>query len=316
MNDSKKITNGALLTVIYMLLMLGTFIPVLSIICIFLLPVPFVLYTAKHNIKPAFLMYVVAILLTILLATLFSLPLAVTTGLGGILIGHSIYKGLSAYETWARGSFGFIIGLLFTFIYSQVLLGVNWINELKQMMTESVEMSLTLFPSMGISGEEFEQLEQMMYAQVDHMIQLLPVWLVLAAAITALVGQWFSYKIMNRLENRKLYFPPFRDLQLPASLIWIYLIAILLMLIDLDPANTFSIMIDNVAMIVGILMAIQGFSFIFYYAHHKNWSKAIPILSIVITLLFPAIFIILVRVLGILDIGFKLRDRIEKKNND
>src|SRR5699024_10046419 len=108
MKDSKKITDGALLTVIFMLLMLGTFIPVLAIICMFLLPVPFVLYTARHNIKPAFLMYAAAILLTVLLATLLPLPLTVTTGLGGILLGYSIYKGLSAYETWARGTFGFI----------------------------------------------------------------------------------------------------------------------------------------------------------------------------------------------------------------
>jgi uncharacterized protein YybS (DUF2232 family) len=316
MKDSKKITDGVLFTVIFMLLMLGTFIPVLAIICMFLLPVPFVLYTARHNIKPAFLMYAAAILLTVLLATLFSLPLTVTTGLGGILLGYSVYKGLSAYETWARGTFGFIIGMLFTFIYSQVLLGVNWINDLRQMMTDSVEMSLSILPSMGVPGEELEQLEQMMYAQVDYMVQLLPVWLVLTAALAALVSQWISYKIMNRLEDRNLYFPPFRELQLPASLIWIYLIAILLMLIDTDPAGTFSIMVQNVVMLVGLFMIIQGFSFIFYYAHHKNWSKAIPVLSVVVTLLFPGIFIILVRVLGVLDIGFKLRDRIEKKNND
>lgn len=311
MNQSRKITDGALLTVVFMLLMLGTFLPVLSIICVFLLPVPFVLYTRKHQYKPALLMYAAAILLTVLFATVISLPLAVTAGLGGMMIGHSIYKKLSAYETWARGTFGYIIGILFTFVYSQLLLGINWVNDFRQMLTESVEMSLSLFPQLGMAGEELEQLEQMMHLQVDYIIQLLPVWLVFTAAISAFIGQWVSYKVINRMENEKLSFPPFRELQFPASLIWIYLVAIVLMLVDMDPSSALSIAVQNVLMLIGLLMVIQGFSFIFYYAHHKNMSKAVPILSVVITLLFPGIFIILVRILGIIDIGFKLRDRLE-----
>lgn len=309
MNQSKKITDGALLTVVFILLMLGTFLPVVSIICVFLLPVPFVLYTKKHGIKPSLLMFVAAFLLTILLASLLSLPFAVTAGIGGIVIGHSIYKNLSAYETWVRGTLGFVAGLLFTFVYSQLLLGVNLVNELRQMFMESLEMSLSLFPQLGTAGE-MQQLEEMMKLQIDYIVQLLPVWIVLAAVISAFIGQWVSYKLINRLEGEKLHFPPFRQLQFPASLIWIYLVAIVLLFIDTDPSSALHIAVQNVLMLLGFLMVIQGFSFIFYYTHHKNLSKAIPILSVVITLLFPGIFIILVRILGIIDIGFKLRERL------
>jgi len=313
MNQSKKVTDGVLLTIVFILLMLGTFLPILSFICILLMPVPFVLYTARHSIKPAVIMYLAAILLTILFATVLSLPLAVTAGLGGMMIGHSIYKKLSAYETWARGAFGFVIGMLFTIIYSQFILGVNLVNEIKQMLTEYVEMSLSMLPQMGITGEEFEQLEQMMYLQIEYIVNLMPVWLALSAAIAALVGQWVSYKAINRLDGKKLYFPPFRTLRFPSSLIWIYLIALLLSFIEMEPTSSFSIVIQNVTMLIGLLLVIQGFSFIFFYAHHKHMSKVIPIVSVIVTLLFPTFLIILVRVLGIIDIGFKLRDRIEKK---
>lgn len=314
MNQSKKLTDGALLTGVYILLMLTTFIPVLSLISIFLLPVPFVLYTARHSYKPAILMFVAATVLTLLFATVFSLPIAVVTGLGGIMIGQSIYNNLSAYETWARGTLGFVIGLLFTFIYSQVLLSVNWITELQQMFSDSLEMTITMMQQVGITGEELAQMEELLQVQMEYMINLLPVWLAFSAIIIALIAQWISYKVMNRLDKTSYRFPPFRDMQLPASLVWIYLIVLLLSFIDMDPGSTFAIGILNIEMLIGMLLIIQGFSFIFFFAYHKNMSRAIPIISIIVTLLFPGFLIILVRILGIIDIGFKLRDRIEKKD--
>ncbi len=68
--------------------------------------------------------------------------------------------------------------------------------------------------------------------------------------------------------------------------------------------------VNNVLMLTGIFMALQGLSFIFYYAYVKNITKALPVMSVLLTIFVPFIFLHLVRLLGIIDIGFALRDRI------
>ncbi|QGS69831.1 DUF2232 domain-containing protein [Oceanobacillus sp. 143] len=70
------------------IMLLSIFIPIFSI----LLPIPFILYSAKYDWKPTLLMFVVAILLAVIFTTILSLPTVVLMGLGGIMIGNAIYK--------------------------------------------------------------------------------------------------------------------------------------------------------------------------------------------------------------------------------
>ncbi|MBP1971032.1 uncharacterized protein YybS (DUF2232 family) [Virgibacillus natechei] len=311
MNQSKKITDGALLTAIFMVLLFVTIlVPVVSIIAMFLLPVPFIIYGSRYDWKPTLLMLAVAMLLTTLFATVFSLPIAVLMGLGGLMIGSAIYQNVSAYETWARGTFGFIIGLLFVFVYTQVLFDINWIEEFELIVAQSMQMSTELLEQFGVGSEQATEAQEMMEEQVNLLTDLFPVGLAVAAILLAFISQWASYKMINRIERKELRFPPFRTLQFPVSIIWIYLFALLLSFIELDSGNIFYLGAQNLLMLTGLLMSLQGFSFIFFYAHHKKMSKALPIISVVLAVIFPPLMLYLVRILGIIDIGFRLRDRL------
>src|SRR5699024_5448371 len=71
MNKSKQLTEGALLTAVYIVLLLILFfIPVLQLVGIFVLPVPFAIYAAHHGWKPSIVMAFVALLLTAMFATI------------------------------------------------------------------------------------------------------------------------------------------------------------------------------------------------------------------------------------------------------
>lgn len=313
MNQSKRLTEGALLTAIFIVLILvSVFVPVLSFFAMFVLPVPFVIYASRYDWRPSLIMLAVSMLLSILFATLFSLPVTLLMGLGGIMIGSAIYRKLTPYETWARGTFGFIIGLLFAFVFTQYVFGVNWVNELENMMNESMDMTINTFEQFGM-GEQTEEAREMLEASLDMLVNLLPVFIALIAIGLAFLSQWVSYKIIRRLDNKEIKFPPFLHLRFPVSLIWVYFFALIITLIVSEQSNIFHLAAENLLVLTGVLMAIQGFSFIFYYAHHKNMSKAIPILIVVLTILFPMLFFYLVRILGIIDLGFGLRDRLSKK---
>ncbi|HLS07766.1 YybS family protein [Lentibacillus sp.] len=310
MSQSRQLTEGALLTAVFMILMLiAAFVPVITLIATFLLPVPFILFASRYDWKPSIVMLIAASILSSLLTTIFSLPLPILMGLGGIMVGSAIYRKLSAYETLARGTIGFVIGFVFIFIFSQYVFQVNLVSEMNDLIQQSITMSQDVMNQFGVDELTEDQMN-MLTEQFGMLTELLPAFIAIAGLLLAFVSQWVSYKVINRKDHKQLQFPPFRMLRLPVSLIWIYFFALVMTFFGLDPEGLVFMAVNNVLMLTGILMTLQGFSFIFYYAYVKQTSKALPIASTILTILMPFIFLYLVRLLGIIDIGFSLRDRI------
>lgn len=309
MNQSKTLTEGALFAAIYtVFLLIAVYIPVISVIAMFLLPVPFILFTSRHGLQPAVLVFLVTVLLSIIFASVLIIPLTLFMGLGGIMIGSAMYQKRVAYETWARGTVGFVIGMVLLLFMTQLFSDINIIEEVNSMIDQSMERTEGIMDQFGIdepSGDQLAYIEE----QIELMKNLIPAVIAIAGIIFAFVSQWIGYKTANRVWNQEYRFPPFRNLTLPLSLVWIYFIAIIFSFFDLDHDGTVYLAVQNVMMLTRLLMALQGFSFIFYFAYQKNMSKALPVISIIATLLVPILFL-LVSILGVIDLGFRLRSRI------
>src|SRR5699024_12380613 len=100
----------------------------------------------------------------------------------------------------------------------------------------------------------------------------IPADLSLAAILLSFISKWISYKVMNRLDDQSLRFPTFRTMKMPVSIVWIYFFALIVTFFDLDSDSLLLIASENVRMVAGMLMMIQGFSFIFFFSHHKKMS--------------------------------------------
>lgn len=315
MEHSKKITDGALLLGIYaVLLILAMFIPMFLVVAIFLLPIPFIVYASKYSWQPASIMMVAAIILSFMIIPAVSIPLTLLAGFGGIMIGNAISRRATPYETWAQGSFGFVVGIIAIFLFTQFILGINLITELDAIFKDSIQMSTQIANQFGfgtLTEEEILIIEN----SFMRMLDLIPVGVAISAIMIAFLSQWFGYKVLNRFYGKQLQFPPIRNFKLPIAIVWIYFIAILLSLFGQDLNDNLNLVVNNVVTLVGLLMVLQGFSFIFFFAHHKGKSNALPILSVILTILFPFLFLYLVRILGIIDIGFDLRKRLSDGNN-
>ncbi|MFD1019431.1 YybS family protein [Thalassobacillus hwangdonensis] len=314
MKDSRQITQGALMIGIYLIvLLMNIFIPYIGIVLFFALPLPFIVYSYRHGLKPGLIMLVAATILGSLFGTVFSLPLTLMVGIGGLCIGTALHRKRSPYETWAIGSVGFIIGLVLVFLLTQVLFGVNWIEEVKTMMDESFMITENIMQQMPGDTEEVGQQIDAMKEQINRFPIYLPSIFALMGIFFALISQWVGYKAINRLENKRLGFTKFRNFQLPVSLLWYYFIAMLLeMATNNQQDGTLYLAATNVFTLTGVLIALQGIAFLFYYVHAKGKSKALPITAIVLTVLIPDLGLYLVRILGIIDIGFSLRNRLKE----
>src|SRR5690625_2445301 len=313
MSKSNKITEAALLTSAYIILLLiSVYIPLIGTFTFFALPIPFIMYTAKYNWQPALMMFIAAGLLSFIFATLFSLPMTLLMAIGGIMIGTAIYEKKSAYETWARGAVGFVVGLICVFLIIQFLFNINIYDEIDARIAEMMNLMRTTSEQIGMQDEVQEQLqplEEQMYLLKD----LIPSSMAIISILLAFVAQWLSYKIMNRIDQRSLYFPSFTSFNLPVSLIWMYFIALFLSFLVTDTESGLFVVVMNVVTLSMLLLAIQGFSFVFFYAEHKKLSKAIPIAIVIITIIIPGIFFLLIRILGIIDLGYSLKKRIANK---
>lgn len=285
-------------------------LPVLSAVTAFVLPVPFILYAKRNGIKAGIIMMIAASIISALLMTIFTLPLVLMAAFGGLFIGYAMRKQSTPYETLAQGTFGFIIGILITFVFMQVVFNINIIEQYEEIVEESVDISTSLVGNMNL-GVQSEDIQDLMAAQVNILKNLLPTFMVLFAFLMSFIAQWISYKLLNRIEKTKMHFPPFREMQFPSAVIWIYLLALILSLIGAQEGGTLQFGAENLLMIVGLILSLQGFSFIFYFAHIKKISKAIPIVIVVITILFPTFLLYFIRILGIIDIGFQLRSRLK-----
>lgn len=296
-----------------LLLVITVFVPVAELVTLFMLPVPFIVYASRHGWRPSIVVFFVAMILSSLFATVLSIPITVMMGLGGILIGSAIKQKLTPYETWARGTIGFVIGIVFSFIFAQVIFDVNFVEEMESVLDQSRQTTENIIDQFGleVGSEELDAI----YQQMDQITNLLPVGMVFMAILIGFLSQWLGYKVLNRITQTKLQFPPFREFRLPIAIVWFYFLSLLLTWFNLDADSTLYLGAINISTLAGLLVMLQGFSFIFYYTYMKNLSKAVPIISIVIAVLFPFLGLYLIRILGIIDLGFSLRDRVKSKRN-
>lgn len=316
MEKSKRITDGALLVAVYIvLLLLLMFVPFVILFGLFVLPIPFILYASRHDLKSAILMFFVTIIVSFIFATVITLPLTLFAGIGGIVIGLAIKRNINPYETWAKGTIGFIIGLVLNILFVQYVLNISIIAEFNAMIEESIQFIKGFMQQTDLldgNEEQIQLLEEQMYMFVD----LLPSSITVMAIIVAFISQWLSYHVINRLEGKKLSFPSFQKFNLPISIFWMYLIVLILSFFNLTEDQPLYIIVINAMTILVFLLIIQGFSFVFFYTQYKNLHISIPVIFVVISFILPFILLFFVRLLGIIDIGFSLKERIAKTEAD
>ncbi|MCP3026985.1 YybS family protein [Halobacillus sp. A5] len=313
MNDTRKITEGALMTGTYLLLLLIILFtpPFLGPLFLVILPVPYVFYSYRHGWKSGLLMLAVAVIIPLLFAPVLSL-FTLISGIGGLFIGGAMFNKRNSYETLAMGSIGFIFSLVSVFVISQVLLGINWSEEIRLTFDDAFDTAQSMMNAFGGGAgpeEELTALQEQMASLPDY----LPSVLAMVGIVYAFIAQWLSYKVINRVEGKKFHFPHFRHFNLPISVLWYYFFALIFTFVFAESNNIWYLAAINVFTLAGAFLVLQGFAFIFYYTHVKDKSKALPILAIVGSILFPTILLYLVRILGIIDLGFSLRDRLQTK---
>jgi uncharacterized protein YybS (DUF2232 family) len=244
----------------------------------------------------------------LIVGSLFALPLTLTYALSGIVMGYFYQKRQTA-GALIGGTIAFLISFVVMYAASAAFFQIDPIEEATGSMNETIEMAKSMMAAIGQEANEaaINQLED----QMKYIGYLIPSLLVSVSFIFALLSHAVTVPVLKRLKIQLLPLKPFREWKLPSSIVWYYLIVSFLLFLNLDTGSFLYIAAVNLLFVLQVLLVVQGFSFIFYYSHVKKYSKAIPVIAVILSLILP-ILMYLVRILGIIDLAFNLRGRVKK----
>ncbi|QSI44538.1 YybS family protein [Bacillus altitudinis] len=314
MKQTKALVEGAIMISIFAVMTLFyLYVPLLSIIFFMAAPIPIILYTIRHGLKKGIAAGAIGIVISFLIGSingLLSAPMLIAVGIGmGVF-----YSRRQPGQAIIMGALIYLFSFLIYFVVSVQLFQVDILGVAKESIDQIMPMVESTLKQSGATDQDIaKQLKQFREMQ-DTALNSLPVALLIFVTLMSFVNHWFVRPLIKRFVPDMPALKKFKDMRLPKSMVWYYLLTLLLMLIQPEKGSFLSLVQTSAFQILFILVLIQGFSFIFYYCHEKNISKVVPIFAVVLTILFPPIGVI-VRIIGIADIGFDLREKVKTNNS-
>ncbi|WP_026675534.1 YybS family protein [Alkalihalobacterium bogoriense] len=311
MKKTQTLTEGAILAaLIILLLLLGLFVPFIGVIVLWFVPIPYAIYVLRRGVKAGILLGVVTLLLSIMIFSLMGIPTVLLFASLGIVIGALYKNKKSPFIVLLGGSLATIATLLLGFIISIAFLDVH----LGQAFEEATQQSIGMVEQISqLTGQE---LTDQQLTQINESVELLQYLITTAiigtGVVMAFIVQFLTIAIGKRMRLQVESFPPFRKWQFPKVFVWYYLIVLLLGLVDFERGSTMFLIVTNLMIILSWVMTIQGFSFLYYYCHTKKYKMFIPNIILILGFILPPL-LYLVRILGIIDLGFDLRKKISNE---
>ncbi|TPV38829.1 YybS family protein [Bacillus dicomae] len=309
MKNTKFITEGAALLAIYaMLLLISMYVPILGAVVTFALPLPFILLTIRYKISNAFVIFTAALFITVIVSQPMNLVKTIMFGLIGIVLGHMYKKQKKPVEILMAGTLAYLIGIMLIYVASIKFFNIDLMKQMQNMFNESMAQSEKIVTAAGmpISKEQKE-----LFAQFNDVLQtFFPSLLVMVSVCCSWITVMISGSVLRKLKHDVIHWPKFKDIQLPKSIVWYYVIFILLStFIKVEPTSYLHMVFSNLYVIFALLLVLQGLTFIAFLAHSKGFTKGVPIISFIVCMFIPMLFP-LVTILGIIDLGISLRSKI------
>ena len=304
---TRQLTNGALMAAVFtVLLAVSVYVPLLSVVTTLILALPIAWYSAKYHWKATALVAAVCLILSLVVGGLIALPLALIHLPIGMMVGMSIYYRKSKLFMFLGASLVLLMSLMLQYVALIVFFGINLLDELFAMTQESMSRAIAVMERTGNSTEELEEAANQVVFSFET---LMPVLLILVTFLLTWILLQIYLPILKRLGTEVPKFPPFRDMKLPKSVLWYYLIVLLVSLLsDLQPGTMMYMAFTNAYVLLQVLLFLQGVSFYHFYIKQEGWPAWVTVLVTILAV--PLLSF--TSIVGIIDLGFDIRGWIKR----
>ncbi len=280
----------------------------------FFLPLPFIIFTVKFGFKNSAVFGVASLFISFIIGSLLAIPVTLLYGSLGMVVGYAIREKKGRFFLYISSTLTVSIGLLLQYIVSILFLDVNVIEETFEVTKQSFIRSMEILQAFG-QQVPAEFTEENIVTVFDMLKTLFPSLLVVSSFIAVYLILLVCGTILKRFKMPLPERIPFREWKLPRSLIWYYVgVTLISFFVPFETGTFTNMAIVNLVFMLQVLFTIQGLSFVFFFAYNKRIAKAVPVIVAIFAMLTP-IGLLLIRLLGIIDIGFDLRQRVNQSKS-
>ncbi|KTD84213.1 DUF2232 domain-containing protein [Paenibacillus etheri] len=292
-------------SVAYLLLLLSLMTPLLIITTLFMIVPAVVLFTTLNTKQ--FVLHVLPVLLIVGLITPIYVLIAAYFLIPALVMGRWYKRHASAISTVIAGTVTILGEFLLLLLLGTALFNFDlssYVNDVLQMVNSPLSDLGTanpLFTDLGFTTEDVNKLSHMT-------VQMIPMTLIVSSFVIAVITHSIVRPILNSMNYAVPKMKPAREWRLSRSFIWYYLIGVVLQLFFSGSENNYILMISaNLLPLLRIGFMIQAIGFFFFLAHERKWNKMVAILLAIPVILLPPL-----RIIGIIDLAFPLREYVTK----
>lgn len=312
MSERSDLRDGIIGSVIYLLLLIvSVFGTPLSLISLWLLPVPALVYTAKHTRKAGAVFALVLTALSVFFGLFWVLVTLIAAGAGWGM-GQFHHSGRRSIRgLLLTGTVTLLVGFVLILAMMSAVLDFQLAHALESQWTSTMALYQEVWGQMGLEINEGE-LEMIR----ETMLALLPAGFLVMAGSMALVSHGVGRLVLRRLGVPTVKLPPFHEWHFPRSLLAWYIVSVIVSLTTEAGSYWYSAAMTGM-WLVQMLFVVQALAFLTALTFRFTRIPAVWMTWIAV-LFFPFFVIILLFLfvplsfLGMLDIGFRFRDKLKR----
>lgn len=306
---SAMVEAGILAAVAIVMALVSMYIPVIGAFVNFVWPLPIIICGMRHGFKWSLMSLVVAtIIIGIIISPLQAFFLMAIFGLLGLIIGECMRRHLAPMKLMLYGSLGAVAALAVNIALSFWFLGIDPVEMMFSSFHQSLGELAAYYRQSGMSEAEIKKIVDG-YAEMLHMMRIImPGAFLISAPVLAFVNYMAAKKILTKLGESFVPFPPFVELQVPGWILWPYALSLFAVtyFYTQDRGSWMYDLSVNVQTVCSFTLILQGIALIYWFV--KKHDKPMWWANIATALMFVVpIFSQIMVYVGAFDIVFDFR---------
>lgn len=295
--------KSAVWSAVLLLLLLSLLTP-LSVLSIFFMMIPGVILYASLSVK-SFVLHLVPVAIILFMVDPIYLLFMLILILPALAMGNAYKKQKSALFALMTGAGVMLAEYLLLLLIGSLLFQFDLSSYIKDVVQLTIE-PLTNSSNQMING--FVWTPEMTEDVAKQTQLMIPFALVVTSMVMAFITHIIARPILSVMGMNVPKLPPAREWRMPRALIWYYFLALIIEVVSRQSDGSYWKMIAmNLSPLINLGFMIQAIGFFFFLSHIKRWNPVIPFL------LGAAVFFIgPLRIVGIIDLAFPLREAISK----
>ncbi|MDT0124923.1 DUF2232 domain-containing protein [Paenibacillus sp. RRE4] len=295
--------KSAVWSAVLLLLLLSLLTP-LSVLSIFFMMIPGVILYASLSIK-SFILHLVPVAIILVMVHPIYLLFMVILILPAIAMGHAYKNQKSALFALMTGAGTMLAEYLLLLLVGSLIFQFDLSSYIRDVVQLTIE-PLTNSSSQMING--FVWTPEMTEDVAKQTQLMIPFALVVTSMVMAFITHIIARPILSVMGLNVSKLPPAREWRMPRALIWYYFLALIIEVVSRQNDGSYWKMIAmNLSPLINLGFMIQAIGFFFFLSHTRRWNPVIPFL------LGAAVFFIgPLRIVGIIDLAFPIREAISK----